>query len=259
MQQQHHSDVPPAYTSGPKPPKIGRPPFWMIALALIFVVASWLPLVMFAMAKASLSTQPRVQFLQDMGIQPKYREQETSDIFADGRADRPVIEGTVARGQLHADSEYYLGYTMGKDPKTGKPAAQFLDGFPKEVTVDDALLHRGQQRFNIYCSACHGYDGQGHGAVNERATALMAEDPPKARWTPAANLTSDVVRGRPNGHIYNTINVGIRNMPPYGPQVPPADRWAIVAYVRALQLTYDAPSRILPDDVKERAKAAGKK
>lgn len=257
MQQQHHSDVPPAYTTGPRPPNIGRPPFWMIALALIGVVGSWLPLVLFAKAKASLSTEPRVQFVQDMGIQPKYREQQSSDIFADGRADRPVIEGTVARGEVHEDSEYYLGYTMAEDAKTGKPAPKFVDGFPKEVTVDDALVKRGQQRFNIYCSACHGYDGQGHGAVNEDAMQLQTMG--NARWTPAANLTSDVVRGRPNGHIYNTINVGIRNMPPYGPQVPTADRWAIVAYVRALQLTYDAPSRILPDDVKERARAAGKK
>lgn len=258
MQQQHHSDVPPAYTTGPRAPKIGRPQFWMIAIALIFVVGSWLPLVMFARAKASLSTQPRVQLVQDMGIQPKYREQQSSDLFADGRADRPVIEGTVARGQLHEDSEYFLGYTMVEDEKaTTKPTAKFVDGFPKEVTVNDALLQRGQQRFNIYCSACHGYDGQGHGTVNEDAMQLQALG--NARWTPAANLTSDIVRSRPNGHIYNTINVGIRNMPPYGPQVPPADRWAIVAYVRALQLTYDAPSRILPDDVKERAKAAGKK
>lgn len=257
--QQHHSDVPPPYTTAPRPPKIGRPPFWMIAIALVGLVGSWLPLVLFARAKAANSTEPRVQLVQDMGIQPKYREQQSNDLFADGRADRPVIEGTVARGELHEDSGYYLGYTMGTDEKTGKPAAKFLEEFPKQVTVDEALLKRGQQRFNIYCSVCHGLDGQGHGPVNEDAMALQGVDPRNAKWTQVANLTSDLVRSRPDGHLYNTINVGIRNMPPYGPQVPTADRWAIVAYVRALQLTYDAPSRILPDDVKERAKAAGKK
>jgi mono/diheme cytochrome c family protein len=106
---------------------------------------------------------------------------------------------------------------------------------------------------------CHGLDGQGNGPVNARALELQNDDPRNARWTQVANLTSDLVRSRPDGHIYNTINVGIRNMPPYGPQVPTADRWAIVAYVRAIQLTYDASSRILPDDIKARAKAATKK
>jgi mono/diheme cytochrome c family protein len=256
--QQHHSDILPAYTEAPRPPKIGKPPFWMIALALIFVVGSWLPLVLFARGKSAQSREPRFQLVQDMGMQPKFREQQTSDIFADERADRPVILGTVARGELHEDSDYYLGYTMGVDDK-GKPAPKFLDGFPKEVKVDAALLKRGQERFNIYCSACHGLDGQGHGTVNERAMELMGLDTPKAKWTQAANLTIDPVKSRPNGHIYNTINVGIRSMPPYGPQVAPADRWAIVAYIRALQLSYDAPSRILPDDIKEKAKAATKK
>src|SRR5690348_4786290 len=140
--QQHHSDILPAYTEGPRPPKIGKPPFWMIALALIFVVGSWLPLVLFARGKAAQSREPRFQLVQDMGMQPKFREQQTSDIFADERADRPIIDGTVARGELHADSNYYLGYTMGVDEKTGKPAPKFLEGFPKQVKVDDALLKR---------------------------------------------------------------------------------------------------------------------
>jgi mono/diheme cytochrome c family protein len=255
--QQHHSDILPAYTEGPRPPKIGKPPFWMIAIALILVVGSWLPLVLFARGKASRSTEPRFQLVQDMGVQPKACEQQTSDIFADGRADRPIILGTVARGELHEDSNYYLGYTMGVDEKTGKPAARFLDGFPSQVKVDEALLNHGRERFNIYCSACHGLDGRGHGTVNEDALELMSNG--KAKWTQVADLTSDPVKARPDGHIYNTINVGIRSMPAYGPQVPPADRWAIVAYVRALQLSSDAPSRILPDDVKARAKAATKK
>ena len=255
---QHHSDIVPAYTDAPRPPRLGRPPFWMVALGLIVLVGSWLPLVLAARARSSVSPLPRVSIIQDMAIQPKYREQQTSEVFADGRADRPDVLGTVARGKLHDDDNYELGYTMGVDDKTGKPAARFLEAFPQQVRVDDALLHRGQERFNIYCSACHGLDGQGHGPVNERAAELMQEDPPKAKWTPAANLTSDQVKARPTGHIYNTINVGIRSMPAYGAQVPPADRWAIVAYVRALQLTRDVPAKMVPDDMKEKLKAARK-
>jgi mono/diheme cytochrome c family protein len=222
----------------------------MIAIGLIFVVGSWLPLVIFARARASISTQPRVQFAQDMGVQPKYREQQTSEIFADGRADRPRILGTVAHGQLHDDDHFYVGYTMGMDPKTDKPAATFFDTFPDKVKVNEAFLKRGQERFNIYCSVCHGLDGQGHGSVNERGLDLQGQG--FAKWTQAADLTADTIKARPAGHIFNTINVGIRSMPSYGAQVPPADRWAIVAYVRALQQARSVPGKAVPDDVKDR-------
>jgi mono/diheme cytochrome c family protein len=253
---QHHSDIPPQYTSDPRPPKLGKPPFWMIAVALIAVVASWLPLVLAARARAAISNLPRISIFQDMAIQPKYREQQSSEIFADGRADRPRILGTVARGQLHDDDHFYLGYSEATDPKTGKPAATFFDTFPDKVKVTDALMTRGQQRFNIYCSVCHGLDGQGHGPVNERALQLMAQDPPNAKWTQVADLTADPIKARAVGHIFNTINVGIRSMPSYGAQIPPEDRWAIVAYVRALQQAGNVPSRDVPDDIKTRIQNA---
>jgi len=252
MQQQHHSDIPPEYTTDPRSPKLGTPPFWMIALALIFVVASWLPLVIFARARAAISNLPRISIFQDMGIQPKFREQQSSEIFADGRADRPEVLGTVARGELHDDDHFYLGYSEATDPKTGKPAANFFDTFPDKLKVTEALMARGQQRFNIYCSVCHGLDGQGHGPVNERALELQSMDPPGAKWTQVADLTSDTVRARPVGHIYNTINVGIRSMPSYGTQIPADDRWAIVAYVRALQQSRNVPSKDVPDEIKAR-------
>jgi mono/diheme cytochrome c family protein len=231
-------------------PKLGKPPFWMIALGLIAVVGSWLPLVIFARARASTSNLPRISLVQDMGVQPKYREQQSSEIFADGRADRPRIMGTVAYGQLDDDDHYYTGYTTSIDPKTDKPAVKFFDTFPDQVKVDEALLKRGQERFNIYCSVCHGFDGQGHGAVNERALELMQQG--NAKWTQAADLTGDPIKARPVGHIFNTINVGIRSMPSYGAQIPPADRWAIVSYVRALQQSGKVPSKDVPDDIKDR-------
>jgi mono/diheme cytochrome c family protein len=244
----------PAYTLDPKPPRLGRVPTWMISGGLILVVGSWVPLVLFARARASTSNLPRVQFMQDMGTQPKYREQQSSEVFADGRADRPVIEGTVARGHLDEDDHYFRGYgqTVGAD---GKPQVKFFEGFPQQVKLDMALLKRGQERFNIYCSVCHGLDGYGHGATNERALELQRNARGTA-WTQAADLTKDPVKSRPEGHIYNTINVGIRNMPPYGPQIPVHDRWAIVAYLRALQLSTDVPSRDVPPEVIDAAKAS---
>jgi mono/diheme cytochrome c family protein len=254
--QQHHSDIPPSFTDAPRPPKLGPIPFWMIALGLISVVGSWLPLVLFARAKAAVTTQPPVHFIQDMGIQPKYREQQSSEIFADGRADRPRILGTVARGQLEEDDHFYRGYAMATDEKTGKPAPKFFDDFPSQVKVDDKLMARGRERFNIYCSVCHGLDGLGNGPVNQRGLELQNDS--HGTWVQAANLTVDPAKSRPAGHIFNTINVGIRNMPGYGAQVGPEDRWAIVAYVRALQLSKDVPSRLVPDDLKTKLKAAAK-
>jgi mono/diheme cytochrome c family protein len=104
--------------------------------------------------------------------------------------------------------------------------------------VNKALLERGQNRFNIYCTACHGIDGYARGTVEIRSEEL---------GTPlnAKSLHEDLVRGRSEGHIFNTISNGIRNMPGYSAQIPVEDRWAIVAYVRALQLSQNAPPSVV--------------
>ena len=241
----------PRYTDSPRPPRVdlAKIPFPFVAAGIIAAFVSWIPLAYFARARATLSKEPRVSLVQDMGVQPKFREQQSNPIFADGRADRPVIVGTVAHGALQSDDHLYRGFSMEVDPKTGKPAAKFFDGFPAGIKVDGKLLSRGQDRFNIWCSACHGYDGYGHGTVNERGLELQAEE--HGNWVPAANLTIDPAKSRPAGHLYSTINVGIRNMPGYGPQIPVADRWAIVAYVRALQLSQDVPRRLVSEQVRE--------
>ncbi len=93
----------PPVTYAPRPPRLRRPPFWMVAVGLVSVVASWVPLVLFARARVVPSDEPRVQFVQDMGTQPKFREQQSNDLFADGRADRLPVPGTVARGHLEED------------------------------------------------------------------------------------------------------------------------------------------------------------
>jgi mono/diheme cytochrome c family protein len=215
----------------------------MVGPFLVLIVATFLPLVFAAHARVSTNTKTRFQLFQDMGVQPKYREQASNYLFADDRADRPVIPGTVARQDLAEDDHYYRGYTRTWDAKAKKFDITFYNDFPEQVKLTPALLKRGQDRFIIYCTPCHGLDGSGHGPVNERALQIGSP-----QWVPAANLHDEPVRNRPTGHIFNTISNGIRNMPPYAAQIPVEDRWAIVAYVRALQLSQHAPASALSPD-----------
>jgi hypothetical protein len=135
-------------------PRLPRPPFWMIALALIFIVATWLPLAIIARGRVSVMSEPRIQLMQDMGIQPKFREQMTNPLFADDRAMRPKIPGTVARGSLEEDDDYYRGFVR-KTDGSGKETAIFVQSLPSRLTDSpeklQSLVQRGQQRFNIYC------------------------------------------------------------------------------------------------------------
>jgi mono/diheme cytochrome c family protein len=230
-----------------------RPPFWMISIAIISIVGTWLPLALIARARVTLSSEPRIQIMQDMGMQPKFREQETDSAFADDRAMRPRIPGTVARGEIEPDDNYAHGFTGTFDASTGKwTEIQFAASLPDRLTNTpenmEKLLRRGQQRFNIYCYVCHGLDGSGHGPVNERAMELMADGTPGMSWTPAAQLTSDAIRIQPPGKIFNTITNGIRSMPSYSGQISVDDRWAIVAYVKTLQYSQHAPQSVLPAD-----------
>jgi mono/diheme cytochrome c family protein len=98
------------------------------------------------------------------------------------------------------------------------------------VSVTSELMRRGRERYDVFCSPCHGLAGYGDGPVSKRAESLQ-----EGTWTPPASFHTDLVRGRPAGHLYNSIANGIRNMPAYGAQIPVDDRWAIVAYIRALQ------------------------
>ncbi len=236
-------------TLPPREPKLRRPPFFLIAVGLVAVIATWLPLVFAARARVTPSPYPRISLIQDMGMQPKYREQQSSSVFADGRADRLPVAGTVARGSLQEDDFYYRGFATtdaAADGQSGKTVVKFFDGFPQQVKLTPEFVQRGRERFNIYCSPCHGQDGYGNGTVNQDATVLSNLEPTK--WVPPANLNDEVRRARPTGHIFNTINVGIRNMNGYGAQVPPEDRWAIVAYVKALQFSQNAPPSVIPPD-----------
>jgi len=172
---------------------------------------------------------------QDMQDQPKYKPQRPSDFFADGRSGRPELEGTVARGELNADTAFYSG----KDEKGDDVAV-----FP--VAVDKAFLQRGQQRYEIYCAPCHGRIGNGLGMIVRRGF----KQPP--------SYHIDRLRNAPVGHYYDVISNGYGAMLNYSQQVQPRDRWAIVAYIRALQYSQNANINDLTADARAKVPAAGK-
>ncbi len=211
----------------------GRLPNWVVPAVIVLTVWSFIPLALVARARVTHTAHTRLQIVPDMDKQPKFKTQRANLLFADGRAMRPAVEGAVAYGRADLDSAYTLGRT----------AAGWTEKLPVALTPE--LLKRGQARFNIYCSPCHGLGGAGDGIVNARADRLQ-----EGTWIPPSNLTSDLVTGRPVGHIFNTVTNGIRNMPAYGPQIPVADRWAIVAYVRALQRSQHATPADVPPDTR---------
>jgi mono/diheme cytochrome c family protein len=164
---------------------------------------------------------------RDMRDQPRYEAQEESAFFANGQSDRPLIAGTVARGQLDADDEVH----------TGKVDGRFSKQIP--IPVDRALLERGHERFNIYCAPCHDRTGKGDGIIVQRGFRL----PP--------TFHQDRLRQAPDGHYFDVMTNGFGVMPRYAVQLTPQDRWAIVAYIRALQLSRNSPLKEVPAEIRE--------
>lgn len=154
---------------------------------------------------------------QDMHNQPKFYPQRGSSFYADGRSVRPQVQNSVARGQLDESSYLMTGFEGGKEG----------DGMP--LPVDATLLQRGQERYNVFCTACHSRVGNGGGIVVQRG------------YLPAGNFHTDRLRKAPLGHFYNVIANGYGGMPDYSAQLSVEERWAVVAYVRALQLSQSAP------------------
>jgi mono/diheme cytochrome c family protein len=155
---------------------------------------------------------------------PRYEAFEASSSFADGRASRNLPVGTVARGWLRDDEALY----------TGKVNGQFVDTFPLAISHDDLL--RGQQRFNVYCTPCHGRLGDGQGMVVQRGLRQ------------AASYHQDRLRQEKIGYFFDVITNGFGAMQGYAEQVPVRDRWLIAAYVRALQLSQNAKVDDVPAD-----------
>ncbi len=159
---------------------------------------------------------------QDMQDQPRFKPLRQSDFYSDGRSARPLVANTVPRGYLRADTYFYSGMVNGQPGN--------LMPFP--VTAD--VLQRGQERFNIYCSPCHSRLGDGNGMIPQRGF----------RRPPSFHI--DRLRQAPLGHFFDVITNGFGAMPDYAQQVPPRDRWAIIAYIRALQLSQDATMKDVP-------------
>jgi mono/diheme cytochrome c family protein len=165
---------------------------------------------------------------QDMANQPRQNPLSPSEFFADGRSERPAIDNTVARGSVQDDS-----LLVPKDS----------NAFP--LPISEELLNRGQQRYGIYCTPCHGIQGDGLGMVALRGM----KHPP--------SYHQDRLRNVPNGYLFDVITNGFGAMYGYASQIPPRDRWAIVAYLRALQLSRNAPVGQLPAELREKLMAGG--
>jgi mono/diheme cytochrome c family protein len=163
---------------------------------------------------------------QDMHDQPRFKPLAKSDFYADMRSARPQVEGTIARGQLHEDTYFYTGYV------SNVPG----DYMPFPATAD--VLARGQQRFNIYCAPCHSRVGDGNGMIAQRG------------FRPPPSYHTDRLRKAPLGYFFGVITHGFGAMPDYASQIPPRDRWAIVTYIKALQLSQAATMSDVPKDQK---------
>ena len=218
--------------------------YFFIALGLFFVL-----LAAVAGFRGQKSGKPPIEIFPDMDHQPKVKAQVPSKFFADDRGNRLPVAGTVPIGYeapVSKDNPFpdegkyrMVRYASGTDYKnTGRFGDQWGTGFPLPVTAE--LLQRGQERYTIYCGVCHGASGGGNGVAGQYGLVAIA------------SYHQDRLRVMADGEIYNTIAYGKNTMLGYGAKIPVDDRWAIVAYVRALQLAQTATINDVPAD--ERAK-----
>ena len=187
----------------------------MKPLATQICISALGALVLFSGCRGWGSAEPPVHLNQNMDTQAKLKPYRNSEFFADGRAMRTPPEGTVAQGKLKEDDHFYRGKANG----------ELVDAFPAALPMTESLVNRGENRYEIYCTPCHGKAGDGKGLVSKRLPVQ------------APSFHSDYLYGQKLGHFYDVITNGIRSMPAYSHQITEADRWAIVSYVRALQLS----------------------
>jgi mono/diheme cytochrome c family protein len=181
-----------------------------------------LKLNQFAAMSAMAATLVLAGCRQDMQDQPKFFPQRGTDFYADGRSVRPQVENTVARNQLRENGYFYTGLINGKEG----------DGMPFPATLE--VLERGQERYNVYCTPCHSRVGNGVGMIVQRG------------YMKAGSFHSARLEAAPLGHFFHVISNGYGAMPDYSAQIVPEDRWAIVAYIKALQLSQKATQADVP-------------
>ncbi|NOZ73975.1 MAG: cytochrome c [FCB group bacterium] len=194
----------------------------LIALSLTALVLSG--------CRGRTSEKPPIHLNPNMDTQEKYKPQSRSRFFKDEATMRMPVEGTVARGLLKADLPFYTGRNTD---------SSFVNTNP--VALTEQVMNRGQERFNIYCAPCHSRLGDGKGIITQYQYPI-----------PPTSFHQDRIRSMPDGEIFEIISQGIRNMPSYRHQIPVADRWAIIHYVRALQRSQHAVLSDIPKNQRDR-------
>lgn len=187
-------------------------------------LAVFLMAVTMISCRGQLSDKPPIHPQQNMYHQDRFNAQEENPFFEDNRSMRPPVEGTIARGQLKQDKGFFTGIDEDEN---------YVEENPMTLTSD--FLYRGQDRYDIYCSVCHGGVGDGQGII---MTGQYG-------YVPAPSFHTDQIRDMPDGQIYSAIYHGVRTMPDYRTQIKVEDRWAIVAYVRALQESQTMPEEMI--------------
>lgn len=221
--------------------------YFFIALGLSLVM-----LVAIAGFRGQKSGKPPIEIFPDMDHQPKVKSQVPSGFFADNRGNRPPVAGTVPMGyemplskeNPFPDEGKYRTVRFSSGPDyldTGRFGDQWGTGIPLPVTAE--LMHRGKERYTIFCGVCHGASGAGNGVAGQYGLVAIA------------SFHQDRLRDMADGEIYNTIVHGKNTMLGYGANIPVDDRWAIVAYVRALQLSQQATLDAVPPDERQKLEA----
>lgn len=227
-----------------------RLPKWVVPAMVVMTCFALIPPALAWRSWFAKSDKPRFQIIQDMDNQEKFKKQQAHPLFADGRADRPRVANAIARQDVQA---------LGKNPHffdgrvNGEFATTFptTDGIGKPFEVTYELLERGKQRYGIYCAPCHGLSGRGDGMVSRHAQVLVELGTSNTQWVAPTSVYDPTVTARSVGHLFNTITQGIRTMPAYGDQIPPADRWALVAYIRALERSQNATTADLTPEQRQ--------
>jgi len=196
------------------------------------LIVAVLALSTFGCFQGAPKKKPPIHLIKNMDTQGKVKPYRASNLFENGSGMRMPVEGTVARGLLKDDEAYYFGKTSTGD---------FVKKSP--VTFTTAVLNRGQDRFNIFCVPCHGELGDGKGPITNYKYPI-----------PPTSYHDDRLRNVPDGELFNVVSNGIRNMPSHKEQIPVPDRWAIVAYVRALQRSQNAKLTDIPANQQQNIK-----
>jgi Cytochrome C oxidase, cbb3-type, subunit III len=202
--------------------------FFFVGTALISIVLNG--------CRGQKSTEPPILPIQNMVDQTSYGPQSKNDFYKDGQANRPPVPGTIAQGEEKTNKPLYFGQET--DSSDQNPI--WVKKIP--IRLNSNVLQRGQEKYNIYCSPCHGKSGDSDGLVTQRAGGVIRP----------ANLHDQERISLPFGKIYDAIRNGVNNwnMPGFAAQMPVEDRWAVVAYVRALQISRTAKIENIPEDIK---------